>query len=83
MLRLFVLLAILALVALIVFKLVKGIRGSATGGADASSREAPKTLDDGKLVRCTSCGAFVPREEALAVTEGYRCGEPRCREPPA
>ena len=78
MLRLFVLLAIVALVALIVFKLVKGIRGN----ADASSREAPRTLDDARLVRCTSCGAFVPREEALAVTEGYRCGEPRCRETP-
>ena len=83
MLRLFVLLAIVALIALIVVKLVKGIRGGTTGGADASSREAPKTLDDARLVRCTSCGAFVPREEALAVTGSYRCGEPRCRETPS
>jgi hypothetical protein len=80
-LRLLVLVAIVAVVALIVFKLVKGIRGAGPG-ASARDDGPPPAVEDARLVRCTSCGAYVPREEALALADGYRCGEARCRESP-
>ena len=81
MLRLLVLVAIVALVALIVVKLVKGIRASASKGAGAEGK--PLAVEDARLVRCTSCGAFVPRETAVAAAEGYRCGDAGCRERPS
>ena len=80
MLRLLILLAIVALAALIVVKLVKGLRRP---GADAEKSQPgePPAVED-KLVRCSSCGAYVPREEARPSADGFRCGEPRCRESP-
>jgi hypothetical protein len=77
-LRFLVLLAIVAVVALIIVKLVKGIRG-----ASPQNDGPPPAVEDARLVRCASCGAFVPREEALAlIGGGYRCGDPACRESP-
>ena len=67
MLRLLVLLAAVVLVVLIVRKLVSGARKAASPPPAASESEA-------KLVRCVECGAFVPKGEALAVTNGFRCG---------
>jgi hypothetical protein len=78
-LRLLVLIAIVAVVALIVYKLVKGIRGD-PGPAASGSDEPPPAVEDTKLVRCGSCGAYVPRGEALPAPDGFRCGEARCRE---
>jgi hypothetical protein len=78
-LRFLVLIAIVAVVALIVYKLIKGIRGDAGPGASGSD-EPPPAVEDTKLVRCGSCGAYVPRGEALPAPDGFRCGEARCRE---
>ena len=81
MLRLAILVAIVAVVALIAFKLVKALRG-AGGAAGAERRGAPPAVEDAKLVRCGSCGAYVPRGDALPVSDGYRCGDARCHETP-
>ena len=32
------------------------------------------------MVRCQSCGVFLPRTEAIAAGEGYVCGDSRCRQ---
>ena len=78
-LRVLVLIAIVAVVALIVYQLVKGIRG-APGPGTSGRDEPPPAVEDTKLVRCGSCGAYVPRGEALPAPDGFRCGEARCRE---
>ncbi len=32
----------------------------------------------GPMVRCASCGVFLPRADALKAGDGYRCREPAC-----
>jgi hypothetical protein len=32
----------------------------------------------GAMVRCSECGTFLPKAEALATQQGFRCGEPGC-----
>ncbi|MCC6869520.1 MAG: hypothetical protein IT522_11940 [Burkholderiales bacterium] len=39
-------------------------------------RAAPKAVE--AMVRCRHCGVFVPRAEASADGDGYRCADPRC-----
>jgi hypothetical protein len=43
-------------------------RGGAKG---AGPREEP-------MVRCSSCGVFLPRSEAREAAGGYVCGDPTC-----
>lgn len=76
MLRLLVLVLVVALVAVIAVKVFRVLRG----GASAQPEAPPASLEDAQLVRCGSCGAYVPRDDALVVADGFRCGEPRCRE---
>ena len=41
-----------------------------------------RTTDDkkatGAMVRCSECGIFLPKAEALASPQGFRCGDPGC-----
>jgi hypothetical protein len=68
MVRLLVLVAIAIVVVLLLRRLfAKGSPADKpAGGPDASS--------EAKLVRCVECGAFVPKADAVAVTNGFRCG---------
>ena len=61
---------------IILVKLFKGTRAAPPrAGGEAEKPHA----DEAKLVRCASCGAFVPRGEALPSPDGFRCGAPSCR----
>ena len=71
MVRLLLLLAIAVVIALLVRKLVVALRAPATGERDA---ERPSGTMEAKLVRCTECGAFVPKADTVAVANGYKCG---------
>lgn len=71
MARLILLLAIIVVVVLIVRRLFKAPKGA------GSPQDASKPADqasEAKLVRCVECGAFVPKAEAVAVANGFRCG---------
>ena len=32
----------------------------------------------GTMVRCTECGVFLPKAEALPSPQGFRCSDPAC-----
>ena len=75
--RLLLLIAIIVVVALLVRHVLKL---SAAKRTPAQAAPDPiETPSDAKLVRCTSCGAFVPRNEALPVPDGFRCGGAGCK----
>lgn len=53
-----------------------------------SSAQAKKRRDadaargiGGPMVRCASCGVFLPRADAIKAADGYRCREPACLPP--
>jgi hypothetical protein len=37
-----------------------------------------KAKEPAPMVRCVSCGVFIPKSDALPAPGGYRCGEPGC-----
>ena len=43
-------------------------------------RRRPRTGADtpAAMVRCTACGVFLPKPEAVETTTGYRCQDPAC-----
>lgn len=43
---------------------------------DAGARQARKA--DDTMVRCASCGVYLPRANALPAAGGYLCGDPGC-----
>jgi hypothetical protein len=68
MIRLLILIAIVLLAIPLVRRLLAKAR---------SDEQPPSQPANGKteanLVRCGQCGAFVPKTNAVAVTNGYRC----------
>ena len=68
MVRLIILVAIGIVVVLLVRRLFA--KGAA---ADPPAATADAT-SEAKLVRCVECGAFVPKADAVAVINGFRCG---------
>ena len=72
--RLLVFLLLIAIVAVIIVRLVKGATASPPSAGDDRPRAA-----NPQLVRCASCGAFVPRADALPSPDGFRCSDPACR----
>ena len=51
----------------------KAKRAQARGKASPSQAPA-----DGTMVRCVSCGVFLPKADALPSPQGFRCGDPAC-----
>jgi uncharacterized protein len=47
-------------------------------GEQARQEAARKTTEPATMVRCASCGVFLPKSDALPAPGGYRCGEPGC-----
>ena len=76
MAKLVLLLAIIVVVALLVRRLFKGASTNRARPPEASPGET--SSQEAKLVRCVECGAFVPKAEALAVPNGFRCGGAGC-----
>jgi hypothetical protein len=74
MLRLLLLIAIIVVVALVVRRLLKSLRGPSDSDATPPADKTADVSQEAKLVRCVECGAFVPKAEALAVPNGFRCG---------
>ena len=44
---------------------------------DAQSAGAPPKAED-TMVRCSSCGVYLPRANALPAAGGYLCGDAGC-----
>ena len=74
MLRLVLLIVIIVVVALVVRRLFKSLRGPGDASRNPPADQAVDAPPEAKLVRCVECGAFVPKAEALAVPNGFRCG---------
>jgi hypothetical protein len=70
MVRLLLLLAILVVVALLLRRAVAAMRKPGEAHRDATG---PSQGTEAKLVRCTQCGAFVPKADTVPVDDGYRC----------
>ena len=43
---------------------------------------APKTPSAEPMVRCASCGVYLPRADATPVTGGFQCGDAKCAQLP-
>lgn len=52
----------------------------AKAGRDKARRKESQagTQADGAMVRCVSCGVFLPKSDALPSPQGFRCGDPAC-----
>jgi hypothetical protein len=48
--------------------------------AKARGRAAPgkAAADAQPMVRCVRCGTFLPKADATAIPEGFRCTDPTC-----
>lgn len=71
MIRLLVIVAIVAVVAFLVARVLKQVKRPSTGRDPES---APGQEAQARLVRCAQCGAFVPKSDAVAIPDGFRCG---------
>ena len=61
------------LFVLLLLNVAKARRGA---GASTRAREDKKVA--GTMVRCTECGTFVPKTDALPSPTGFRCSDPAC-----
>jgi hypothetical protein len=61
---------VVVFIILLVLRLVNAAK------ARRRSDTAPKPADD--MVRCVSCGTYVPRAEAKPGPAGLTCGERKC-----
>lgn len=66
----------------VVFVLLLGLRLLNAGKAKRRARAANDAKNAGKpdesMVRCESCGVFLPQGDARPVAGGYVCGDPAC-----
>lgn len=70
----------------VVFVVLFALRlyNTAKGRARAAAK-ARQPVEAEAMVRCARCGVFLPRPDAKAAADGYRCREPACagaRPPP-
>ena len=45
---------------------------------DPAQPRSPDKKAAGAMVRCTQCGVFLPKADALPSPQGFRCGDPAC-----
>jgi hypothetical protein len=77
-------LKILLLIAIIVVAvlLVRNALKTAADKRDGAAAPPGDATADAKLVRCIACGAFVPKADAVAAGNGFRCGGAGCAAKP-
>ena len=66
---------VVVFVALFVMRLVN-IAKSRRSEGERRAAEGKKAT--GAMVRCSECGIFLPKGEALATPQGFRCSDPGC-----
>ena len=66
---------IVVFVVLFVLRLVN-IAKSRRSEGERRTTESKKAT--GAMVRCSECGIFLPKAEALATSHGFRCSDPGC-----
>ncbi len=70
----------------VVFGVLFALRLFNAGQAKARREEARRREQDERsrlaapMVRCSSCGVFLPRTEARAIGTGWRCNDPACKD---
>jgi len=66
----------------VIFVALMGLRLANLAAAKRRARDAAaagKTREaDETMVRCASCGVYLPRANALPAAGGYLCGDPGC-----
>jgi hypothetical protein len=66
----------------VIFVALMGMRLANLAAAKRRERDARAAGDtrkaDDTMVRCSSCGVYLPRANALPATGGYLCGDPGC-----
>ena len=67
---------VVVFVVLFVLRLVNIAKSRrAEGGRE---RAADERKPAGAMVRCTQCGIFLPKADAVPSAQGFRCGDPDC-----
>jgi len=65
----------------VVFVVLLGLRIVNVAGAKRRARESEQKKGpaaNDTMVRCASCGVYLPRADALPSGTGYLCGDPAC-----
>jgi uncharacterized protein len=65
----------------VVFVVLLGLRIANGNAAKRRARESDRTkgpAPNDTMVRCASCGVYLPRSDALPSGSGYLCGDPAC-----
>lgn len=65
---------VVAFVVLLVVRLI-----NARHALRMRTSEKPREAASELVVRCVNCGVFIPRAEALAATDGFRCATGTCK----
>ena len=63
-------------VGLFVLRLVSIAKSRRHDGKRPPSTDKKSAV--GAMVRCTECGVFLPKAEALPSPQGFRCSDPAC-----
>jgi hypothetical protein len=66
---------VVVFLVLFVLRLVNIAKSRRSEGKRPPSDDKKAT---GAMVRCSECGIFLPKAEALASPRGFRCGDPGC-----
>lgn len=64
---------LLLLLAIVIVVLLLARRLFAKSQAQGQPAPPAGATEEAKLVRCVECGAFVPKAEAIAAPNGFRC----------
>jgi hypothetical protein len=68
---------VVVFVVLFALRLINVAKARRTeGGERQTQNKQPKAAD--AMVRCSECGIFLPKAEALASPQGFRCSDPDC-----
>jgi uncharacterized protein len=65
----------------VVFVVLLGLRLANVGAAKRRARgpgTAKGAAPGDTMVRCASCGVYLPKADALPAPGGYLCGDPGC-----
>ena len=67
---------VVVFVILFILRLLNVAKARRTAAPNARAPEEKKVA--GTMVRCTECGTFVPKADALPSPAGFRCSDPAC-----